>query len=1071
VRNHVKLVSCNHRLKSETQAVPDACLDATGREDIRVCNTRLKPESPAITGGRHADATTEGQGSPVAMLASDEIEIDWRKRTDGHTMAKRLKGLEQAESELDRTGLRPTKHHRDWKQKLEDAMQDIPPERPPTYKASSYDSAQVRMAYEDFTSRASWNFGRNRRPVFRDYGSAAYTARTPCDLPFIIQPEPVSPAMLDGRAYTRASPTFFRARINEVQHRPTVGLLDNCAAISLIDRRLIKALHPQPELYEGEVHIKGIGSSVSKEFCVLPIFIDVTENDASGVRRKRKVRILVEFHIIEDLNESFVLGMDVIGPYQIDIITSKAEARIKTAHDVSFPLEFGASMPRSLKQESYNVVAAETITIAARCETTIAALIAGHGGTTTGNYDLFLEPIPIVQEGLDMVGMVGKGLYSSDASKVWFANLGSHPITIRKGTRIASASHVSSMDTISVLPILHTAGGNGSAEMFSCVPKKHTDPATSRKMRIQPEAHWSQHVQEYAFPAVLMEPTDRPPPAQDQTTPEGDFDVSQDFGGAKRRLLLDVLQANRDAFTMDGKPGLVNGLELELDTDDQKLYPEKLRQTSPRKQIIIDETLDQLLEWDVISPSHSRVSYPVVIVHQNGKDRFCVDYRGLNRHTRPMVYPMQRSDEMFEALAGKQVFSSLDAARGYHQIPIHKDHRWKTAFITHRGLFEYNTMPFGLKTAPGIFQRFMDGILGRLRWTAALCYIDDVIIFSNTVEEHAQHVEYILRAAISAGLKFSPAKCHFGYASLKLLGRRVSTEGLEVLQDKLAAVRELRAPKNLKELWHVLGLFGYYRNFIHRYSIIAAPLISLMRGIKPDKNQDGSYSHRMGETTITWDDQCQQAFETLKAKLTHPPVLAYPDFMNPFILYVDASHAGMACALHQTVQPASQKDNDNTAVAAPMAAEEKIGLSALQKSDPTWRKIIDNIQMFQQFSLRDEVLWHNDAICLPNNKRFIASVLNDCHDANGHMGISKSYDVLRRQWYRPGMFNMLKCYVRSCVVCKGTKLSRQLPTGEMHAQRNMSPLAFDNIAMDVFVTGAYTSRGRVASSTGTEIDR
>jgi hypothetical protein len=115
----------------------------------------------------------------------------------------------------------------------------------------------------------------------------------------------------------------------------------------------------------------------------------------------------------------------------------------------------------------------------------------------------------------------------------------------------------------------------------------------------------------------------------------------------------------------------------------------------------------------------------------------------------------------------------------------------------------------------------MDGILGRLRWTAALCYIDDVIIFSNTVEEHVGHIRYILEAATKAGLKFSPAKCHFGYASLKLLGRRVSTEGLGVLQDKLAAVRELSPPKTLKELWHVLGLFGYYRSFIHRYSLIA----------------------------------------------------------------------------------------------------------------------------------------------------------------------------------------------------------------------------------------------------------
>jgi hypothetical protein len=108
------------------------------------------------------------------------------------------------------------------------------------------------------------------------------------------------------------------------------------------------------------------------------------------------------------------------------------------------------------------------------------------------------------------------------------------------------------------------------------------------------------------------------------------------------------------------------------------------------------------------------------------------------------------------------------------------------------------------------------------------------------------------------------------------------------------------------------------------------------------------------------------------------------------------------------------------------------------------------VHMFDQFSIHDEVLHHKEAICLPNNKRFIASVLHDCHDANGHLGISKSYDVMRRQWYRPGMFNILRSYVQSCAVCKGTKLSRQRPTGEMHPQRNVSPLAFDNIAMDIF---------------------
>jgi hypothetical protein len=319
--------------------------------------------------------------------------------------------------------------------------------------------------------------------------------------------------------------------------------------------------------------------------------------------------------------------MDIIAPYQIDIVTSQAEAKIQTAGGAAFPLCFGPGITKTSLQESYHVVATETITIPGQTETTVPALIAGHSSTRSDSaqYDLFLDPVPIWDDGLDMLGMVGKGLYSSDTSKVWFANLGSHPITIRKGTRIALASHVSSMDTVSVLPIKHTAGGPGKAEIFSCVPKKITNADTLRKMSTGDDKHWSTHVQQYAFPAILMEPTDRPPPV-DKNKPEGEiFDVSNDFDEHSRNVMLKVLHDTITAFTLDGKPGRVHGIELELDTDDDLLFPEKLRQTSPRKQVIIDDTLDQLLERDVITPSESRVSYPVVIVHQNGKDRFCVD--------------------------------------------------------------------------------------------------------------------------------------------------------------------------------------------------------------------------------------------------------------------------------------------------------------------------------------------------------------------------------------------------------------------------------------------------------------
>jgi hypothetical protein len=464
---------------------------------------------------------------------------------------------------------------------------------------------------------------------------------------------------------------------------------------------------------------------------------------------------------------------------------------------------------------------------------------------------------------------------------------------------------------------------------------------------------------------------------------------------------------------------------------------------SPRKKAVADKTIDQLLEWDIIGSSNSRLSYQVVIVKQNGKDRYCVNYRNLNRHTKPRIYPMQRSDEMFDALAGKKVFTSLDAARGYHPVPIKEEHRWKTAFLTHRGLFEYKTMPFGLKTAPALFQQCMDKVLGALRWTAALCYIDDVIIFSDSVEEHAEHVRKILKSAIAVGLKFTPNKCHLAYASLTLLGRSVSTEGLEVLQDRLAAVRELRPPKTIKELWHILGLFGYYRAFIHRDSIIAAPLTALTTGYSTKDNPPGAASR----TSIQWSESCQAAFDTLNQKLTNPPVLAYPDFMRPFSLYVDASHDGMAGALHQEAAEIPVPVTSSYAVTSPFAER----LIEPQHADPAWKRVLNNPQDFgTKFRLENGILYREDRICLPNDKTVQRDVFHDIHDANGHMGFSKSFDKLATQWYRTGMAAAIRNYILGCEVCAGAKRSRQRQQGEMTIQRHMSNTPFDAISMDVF---------------------
>lgn len=265
-----------------------------------------------------------------------------------------------------------------------------------------------------------------------------------------------------------------------------------------------------------------------------------------------------------------------------------------------------------------------------------------------------------------------------------------------------------------------------------------------------------------------------------------------------------------DAFSLDGKPGrVVNGTELKIETDDSKLCPEPARRVGPEKEKVIRETIQKLLSWNVIEPSNSRVSYPVLLVKQNGKWRFCIDYRRLNEQTIGDTYPMQRMDRVFDALKGMMFFSVMDAVRGYHNIPIAEKDRWKTAFISAEGLFQYLTMPFGLKNAPAIFQRFINALLGSLRWASALAYIDDIVVFTKTIHQHATDLDTILKRAIKAGLKFNPEKCHFGYTSLSLLGRVIGRDGLSINKSRAEAILQMRAPQNMKELYTAIGLFCY----------------------------------------------------------------------------------------------------------------------------------------------------------------------------------------------------------------------------------------------------------------------
>jgi hypothetical protein len=318
---------------------------------------------------------------------------------------------------------------------------------------------------------------------------------------------------------------------------------------------------------------------------------------------------------------------------------------------------------------------------------------------------------------------------------------------------------------------------------------------------------------------------------------------------------------------------------------------------SPAKRQVIDEQMEKWIRQEVVEPSKSPWGAPVVIAYRNGKPRFCVDYRKLNAMTIPDEFPIPRQKEILQALSGSQVLSALDALAGFHQMFMDEDDKELTAFRSHWGLWQFKRMPFGLRNGPSIFQRMMQTVLAPYLWIFTLVYIDDIVIYSKSYDEHLAHLDKVLQACRDANLTLAPKKCHFMYTSILLLGQKVSRLGLSTHREKVKAVLDLARPHNKSTLQTFLGMAVYFSHFIPHYSDRAAPLFELLRKDKP----------------WTWLAEQEQAFEDIKAGLSSAPILGHPIAGLPYRVYSDASDVAIGASLQQ-VQPIAVRSLKGTKV-------------------------------------------------------------------------------------------------------------------------------------------------------------
>ena len=295
--------------------------------------------------------------------------------------------------------------------------------------------------------------------------------------------------------------------------------------------------------------------------------------------------------------------------------------------------------------------------------------------------------------------------------------------------------------------------------------------------------------------------------------------------------------------------------------------------------------VQQMLSSNVIRPSNSPWASPVVMVRKkDGSLRFCVDFRQFNAATVKDAHLLPRIDDLLDVLHGAKWFSTLDLKSGYWQVPITEQDKAKTAFCTSSGqLFEFNQVPFGLCNAPATFSRLMDRVLAGLHWETCLFYLDDIIVFSSTWEEHLARLREVFERLRHAKLKLGAAKCTFAAKEVSYLGHRVTEEGLLPDPSLLAAIRDIPPPTTATEVRSFLGLAGYYRRYVKGFAAIATPLHALTRK----------------DAVFHWSEDCQAAFDQLKTRLTTSPITAFPDFSQEFRLYTDASTAGLGAILAQ----------------------------------------------------------------------------------------------------------------------------------------------------------------------------
>jgi RNase H-like domain found in reverse transcriptase/Reverse transcriptase (RNA-dependent DNA polymerase)/Integrase zinc binding domain/Integrase core domain len=362
--------------------------------------------------------------------------------------------------------------------------------------------------------------------------------------------------------------------------------------------------------------------------------------------------------------------------------------------------------------------------------------------------------------------------------------------------------------------------------------------------------------------------------------------TSSDSLSSEERLQLDNLISSYFE-RMGTRLGRTTLVEHVIDTGSASPIKQRYYPVSPAVQEQIDRELDKMIEDDVVEPSTSAWSSPIILVKKpDGTRRFVVDFRKVNSVTRKDAYPLPYVTQILDRLRDARFISSVDIKSAYWQVPLEKNSRDKTAFtVPGRGLFQFKCMPMGMHNSPATWQRLIDAVLRPDLEPFIFVYLDDVIIVTQTFQQHVHVLDKVFTRLIDAGLTVNQAKCEFCRPELKYLGYVIDSRGLRVDPDKVQAILDIQTPSDVKQVRSFVGVASWYRRFIPDFASRINVLTRMQR-----KNY-----------VFEWTEEADAAFKDIRGQLIAAPILSCPNFDLPFQVQTDASGVGLGAVLFQLV--------------------------------------------------------------------------------------------------------------------------------------------------------------------------